>query len=93
MNTGGILTACIAAALVGDAALAAEPAEGQTAPASGIAAKVRQLTGAETRIVWLRHTQWEAYKGTVDAEPAPGGGGVGFSIMAFDTRIGVMSVY
>jgi hypothetical protein len=48
------------------------------------AKQIRQLTGAETRIVWLRHKQWESYKGTVDAEQASGGG-VGFSIMAFDT--------
>jgi len=70
----------------GSAAFAAEPAQGKNAPAPAmsIAAKVLALTGAETRIVWLRHTQWETYKGTVDAEPAPAGG-VGFSIMAFDT--------
>ncbi len=38
----------------GSAALAAEPAKGKTAPAPGMAAKVLELTGAETRIVWLR---------------------------------------
>ncbi|HUU98334.1 MAG TPA: hypothetical protein VM487_21590 [Phycisphaerae bacterium] len=88
MNTGRILTVvCITAMLVGgSAALAAEPAEGKNAPAPapGIAAKVLALTGAETRIVWLRHKQWETCKGSVDAEPASGGG-VGFSIMALDT--------
>ncbi|HUU95344.1 MAG TPA: hypothetical protein VM487_06370, partial [Phycisphaerae bacterium] len=81
MNTGRILTVCMAAVLAGgSAALAAEPAAGKNAPAPapGIAAEVLALTGAETRIVWLRHKQWETYTGTVDA-------GVGFSIMAFDT--------
>jgi len=43
-----------------------------------IAASVLQLTGAETRIVWLRNKQWQTNKGGVD-------GGVGCSIMAFDT--------
>ena len=42
------------------------------------AKQIRQLTGAETRIVWLRNKQWETDKPNVD-------GGVGFSIMAFDT--------
>jgi hypothetical protein len=80
VNTVRILkVVCMAAMLVaGSAALAAEPAQGKNAPAPGIAAEVRALTGAETRIVWLRHKQWETYKGGVD-------GGVGFSIMAFDT--------
>ena len=74
------ITACSLALLLaaGGAALAAEPAAGKTAPAPGIAAKVLALTGAETRIVWLRHKQWETYKGSLD-------GGVGYSIMAFDT--------
>jgi len=71
MNPARILTVCMAAMLAGGAALAAEPAQ-------GIAAKVLALTGAETRIVWLRHKQWETNKGGVD-------GGAGFSIMAFDT--------
>lgn len=57
---------------------AAEPAAGQNAPARTIAAEVRALTGAETRIVWLRNKQWETNKGMVD-------GGVGCSLMAFDT--------
>jgi len=64
--------------VAGGAALAAEPAAGKTAPAPGIAAKVLKLTGAETRIVWLRNKQWETSKGGVD-------GGVDFLIMAFDT--------
>ena len=46
--------------------------------AADLAAQIRQLTGAETRIVWLRNKQWETDKPNVD-------GGVGFSIMAFDT--------
>ena len=59
--------------VAGSAALAAEPA-------AGIAAKVLALTGAETRIVWIRHTQWEGGEmGLVD-------GGAGYSIMAFDTE-------
>ena len=48
------------------------------AAAADLATQIRQLTGAETRIVWLRHKQWETYKGSLD-------GGVGYSIMAFDT--------
>jgi hypothetical protein len=83
MNPARILTVvCITAMLVaGSTALAAEPAQGKNAPEPGIAAKVRALTGAETRIVWIRHKQWEA------ADPKTGGvdGGPGFSIMAFDT--------
>ena len=55
------------------------PSKGMAAePAPGIEAKVLALTGSETRIVWLRHKQWETYKGSLD-------GGVGYSIMAFDT--------
>ena len=59
---------------------AAEPAAGKTAPApaTDVAAKVLALTGAETRIVWLRNKQWQTNKGGVD-------GGGGCSIMAFDT--------
>jgi hypothetical protein len=73
------ITACsLALLLVAGAALAAEPAAGKNAPAPGIAAKVLELTGAETRIVWLRNKQWETSKGGVD-------GGADFSIMAFDT--------
>jgi len=46
-----------------------------------VAASVLKFTGAETRIVWLRHKQWEtAKKGTLGLD-----GGVGYSIMAFDT--------
>jgi hypothetical protein len=55
------------------------------AAAADPATQIRELTGAQTRIVWLRHKQWESYRGTVDAEPASGDG-VGFSIMAFDTE-------
>jgi len=69
MHTTRILTVCMAAVLAGgSAALAAEPAAGKNAPApvQGIEAQVRELTGAETRIVWLRHKHWESYKGTVD---------------------------
>jgi len=64
----------------GSAALAAEPAQGKNAPAPapGIAAKVRALTGAQTRIVWLRHKQWETHKGGLD-------GGAGYALMALDT--------
>ena len=74
------ITACSLALLLvaGGAALAAELPAGKTAPAPGIAAKVLELTGAETRIVWLRNKQWETSKGGVD-------GGADFSIMAFDT--------
>jgi PKD repeat protein len=68
------LVALLAGLLAAAPAAAADPAT-----------QIRELTGAETRVVWLRHTQWEGYKGTVDAEPAPEGG-VGFSIMAFDTE-------
>ena len=74
------ITACSLALLLvaGGAALAAEPPAGKAAPAQGIAAKVLALTGAETRIVWLRNKQWETSKGGVD-------GGADVSIMAFDT--------
>jgi hypothetical protein len=79
MNPARFLTVGLAAMVaVGNAALAAAPAAGTNAPAPGIAAQVRALTGAETRIVWLRHKQWETYTGGVD-------GGVGHSLMAFDT--------
>ena len=81
MNTTRILTVWMAAMLVaGGAALAAEPSAGKTEPAQGIAAKVLELTGAETRIVWLRNKQWEAKNSTFN----PVDGGVGCSIMAFD---------
>ena len=81
MNTVRIQTAWFAAMLMaGSAALAVEPAAGKNTPATapGIEAKVLELTGAETRIVWLRNKQWETSKGGVD-------GGPGHSIMAFDT--------
>jgi hypothetical protein len=42
------------------------------------AAEVRRLTGAETRIVWLRNKRWQTNKGGVD-------GGEGCALMAFDT--------
>jgi hypothetical protein len=55
------------------------PSKGMAAePAQGTEAKVLALTGAETRVVWLRNKQWETGKPSVD-------GGIGFSIMAFDT--------
>ena len=55
------------------------PSKGMAAePAQGTEAKVLALTGAETRIVWLRNKQWETGKPSVD-------GGIGYSIMAFDT--------
>jgi len=59
----------------------ATAAEAKAAPPpapADVAACVLKLTGAETRIVWLRHKQCETYKCGVD-------GGVGYSIMAFDT--------
>ena len=61
-------------------AFAAQPAAGKNAPAPArdISAQVGALTGAETRIVWLRNKRWQTNKGSVD-------GGVGCSIMAFDT--------
>jgi hypothetical protein len=67
--------------VAGSTALAAEPAQGKNAPepAPGIAAEVRALTGAETRIVWIRHKQWEG-RPTDHLD-----GGAGYSIMAFDT--------
>ncbi len=75
MSTGRILTVVCMASMIaaGGIALAAAPA-----PAPGIAAEVLALTGAETRIVWLRHRQWDTYKGSVD-------GGAGHSLMVFDT--------
>ncbi len=81
MNPTRILRICMAAMLVaGGAALAAEPTTGKNAPApiQSIAAKVLTLTGAQTRIVWLRNKRWQTDKSSVD-------GGVGCSIMAFDT--------
>ena len=48
------------------------------AAAADVATQIRELTGAETRIVWLRNKQWETGKPSVD-------GGIGYSIMAFDT--------
>ena len=69
------ITACSLVLLLagGNAALAAEPEP-------GIAAKVLELTGAETRIVWLRNKQW------VGGAQALTDGGAGFSLMAFDTE-------
>ena len=52
---------------------------GAPAAAADPATQIRELTGAETRIVWLRNKQWETDKPNVD-------GGIGFSIMAFDTQ-------
>ena len=43
-----------------------------------VAASILKLTGAETRIVWLRNKQWQTNKASVD-------GGNGCSIMALDT--------
>ena len=51
------------------------------AAVADLATQIRELTGAETRIVWLRNKQWETKKGTSN----PVEGGIGFSIMAFDT--------
>ena len=56
--------------------LAAAPAA-----AADPATQIRELTGAETRIVWLRNKQWETKNSTFN----PVDGGVGCSIMAFDT--------
>ncbi len=56
----------------------AEETKADVQPAPGIAAKVLALTGAQTRIVWLRNKQWQTNKGGIE-------GGVGCSIMAFDT--------
>ena len=54
--------------------LAAAPAA-----AADPATQIRQFTGAQTRIVWIRHKQWEtAKKLGLD-------GGPGYSIMVFDT--------
>ena len=44
-----------------------------------VAQEILKMTGAETRIVWLRNKHWETNKGGID-------GGVGCSIMAFDTE-------
>jgi hypothetical protein len=79
MNTVRLSVSTTAALLLAaTAARAAEPAAGGKAAARGVEAKVMELTGAETRIVWLRHRQWESYRGSLD-------GGGGFSLMAFDT--------
>jgi hypothetical protein len=51
------------------------------AAAADLATQIRQLTGAETRIVWLRNKQWETKNSTFN----PVDGVVGCSIMAFDT--------
>ncbi|MGB3086352.1 MAG: hypothetical protein WBC53_01265, partial [Phycisphaerae bacterium] len=69
--------------MAADEAKPAKDAAAQAANSASDAARnrgeeIRRLTGAETRIVWLRRKQWETYKGGVD-------GGAGFSIMAFDT--------
>lgn len=48
------------------------------AAAADPATQIRELTGAQTHIVWLRNKQWETSKGGLD-------GGADFSIMAFDT--------
>jgi hypothetical protein len=54
-------------------------AASNAAAAADVATQIRQLTGAETRVVWLRHKQWEGgAQALVD-------GGAGYSIMAFDT--------
>ena len=84
MNPTRILRISMAAMLVaGGAALAAEPVASKNAPApiQSIAAKVLALTGAETRIVWLRHKTWE----TPQTPKLGVDGGAGCSIMAFDT--------
>jgi len=75
MNTGRILTVvCIAATLVGGAALAAEPAKGKA-----VAAAIEKLTGARTKIVWVRSVV--AGKGHVDADD-----GIFYQLMVFDTH-------
>jgi hypothetical protein len=50
------------------------------AAAADVATQIRQLTGAETRIVWIRHKQWEG-KPTDHLD-----GGSGYSVMAFGTE-------
>ena len=57
---------------------AAETNNDGAATSAEVAARVLKLTGAETRIVWLRNKQWQTNKGSVD-------GGGGCSIMALDT--------
>ena len=84
MNPTRILRICMAAMLVaGNAALAAEPVASKNAPApiQSIAAKVLTLTGAQTRIVWLRHKTWD----TPQTPKLGLDGGAGYCIMAFDT--------
>jgi hypothetical protein len=50
------------------------------AAAADLATQIRQLTGAETRIVWIRHKRWEG-------QPTDHlDGGAGYSIMALDTE-------
>ena len=74
------LSACTLAVLflaVSNAPAAEANADGATTSAE-VAARVLKLTGAETRIVWLRNKQWQTNKGSVQ-------GGGGCSIMALDT--------
>jgi len=74
------LSACTLAVLflaVSNAPAVETNADG-AATSAEVAARVLKLTGAETRIVWLRNKQWQTKKGSVD-------GGGGFSIMALDT--------
>jgi hypothetical protein len=67
-------------ALLALVALLVGPLFAAPAAAAGLATQIRQLTGAETRIVWIRHKQWEGQPGDhLD-------GGAGYSIMAFDTE-------
>ena len=66
------LSACTLAVLflaVSNAPAAEANADG-AATSAEVAARVLKLTGAETRIVWLRNKQWQTNKGGVD-----GGGG------------------
>ena len=76
MHTDRLLTLCLAAfLLVCGLALAAEPV-----PDRDVSAEVLGLTGAETRIVWLRHKQWQDSKTKIGLD-----GGAGYAIMALDT--------
>ncbi|HUU97003.1 MAG TPA: LamG-like jellyroll fold domain-containing protein, partial [Phycisphaerae bacterium] len=76
------LSACSLALLLlatpdASAAEAEAKAAAPAAPAD-VAASILKLTGAQTRIVWLRHKQWETHKGGLD-------GGAGYALMALDT--------
>jgi len=77
MNIARILNLCMATLLVaGGAAPAAEPAKGK---AVAVAAAIEKLTGARTKIVWVRSVV--AGKGHVDADD-----GIFYQLMVFDTH-------